>query len=423
MSDEEDNPHVNFLKQLEKSAKVANLDPEVHKILQELERELKVSLLVRMDDGKINVFIGYRVQHSTALGPAKGGVRFHPNVSLDEVKALAAWMTFKCAVAGLPYGGGKGGVIVEPHDLTQGEVERLSRRYFYSIMDIVNPMKDIPAPDVNTNKQIMSWFVDTYSMIERVNTNAAVTGKPLNFGGSLGRSYATGNGVRLHTMSALEKLNMNPKECTAAVQGFGNVGLYSAKFFQDEGMKVVVVSDYFGGAVLNKKGIDMDDLINHFYKKRTLAGYKDAEHIEDLNEANNAILTADVDVLAPCALENQITDDNAKNVKAKIIVEGANGPTTPTADEMLHKQGTLVIPDILANAGGVTVSYFEWVQNLQYYYWTEDEINTKLKNLMNRAFDNVWKIKESENTTMRVSAYTSGLKRLEETIKMRGIFP
>ncbi len=259
-------------------------------------------------------------------------------------------------------------------------------------------------------------------MIERVNTNVAVTGKPINFGGSLGRSYATGNGVRFHTMSALEKLNMNPKKCTSAVQGFGNVGSYSAKFFQDEGMKVVVVSDYFGGAVLNKKGIDMNDLINHFHKKRTIAGYKDAEHNDDLNEANNAILTADVDVLAPCALENQITDDNAMNVKAKIIVEGANGPTTPTADEMLHKQGTLVVPDILANAGGVTVSYFEWVQNLQYYYWTKDEVNTKLKNLMNRAFDNVWDIKESENTTMRVSAYTSGLKRLEETIKMRGIF-
>lgn len=401
---------------LNQAIEAMQLDPGAAAIIAVPERTLEVSIPLKMDDGSTKVFTGYRSQHSTVLGPAKGGVRYHQNVSLDEVKTLAFWMTCKCAVAGLPYGGGKGGIIVDPNTLSKRELEALTRAYIDRIAMIIGEKKDIPAPDMNTNAQIMGWMMDEYSKITGQFEPGFITGKAICVGGSLGRTAATGRGVVTAALEALKLKGIAPQDATAAVQGFGNVGSWTAKLFNEEGVKVVAVSDV-KGAIYNADGLDCSDVEKFAQANGSVVGYPGAKVI-----TNAELLALEVTILSPCAMELQITKDNAANVKAQIVAEGANGPTTPEADEILSAKGVFVVPDILANGGGVTVSYFEWVQNLYRYFWSEEEVVEKQIVMMRNAFKNVYAAAEKYGVNMRVAAYIVALSSLDEAMKVRGMY-
>ena len=401
---------------LNQAIEAMQLDPGAAAIIAVPERTLEVSIPLKMDDGSTKVFTGYRSQHSTVLGPAKGGVRYHQNVSLDEVKTLAFWMTCKCAVAGLPYGGGKGGIIVDPNTLSKRELEALTRAYIDRIAMIIGEKKDIPAPDMNTNAQIMGWMMDEYSKITGQFEPGFITGKAICVGGSLGRTAATGRGVVTAALEALKLKGIAPQDATAAVQGFGNVGSWTAKLFNEEGVKVVAVSDV-KGAIYNADGLDCNDVEKFAQANGSVVGYPGAKVI-----TNAELLALEVTILSPCAMELQITKDNAANVKAQIVAEGANGPTTPEADDILTAKGVFVVPDILANGGGVTVSYFEWVQNLYRYFWSEEEVVEKQIVMMRNAFKNVYAAAEKYGVNMRVAAYIVALSSLDEAMKVRGMY-
>lgn len=401
---------------LNKAIEAMELDAGAAAIIATPERTLEVSIPVKMDDGTTKVFTGYRSQHSTIMGPAKGGVRYHQNVTLDEVKTLAFWMTCKCAVAGLPYGGGKGGIIVDPSKLSKRELEALTRGFIDKIAPIIGEKRDIPAPDMNTNAQIMGWMMDEYSKITGQYEPGFITGKAICVGGSLGRTAATGRGVVVAALEALKLKGIAPKDATCAVQGFGNVGSWTAKLFYDEGVKIVALSDVYG-AIYNADGFDPYKVEEFLKETGSVVNYPGSKAI-----TNKELLALEVTVLSPCAMELQITGENAADVKAKIISEGANGPTTPDADEILDKKGVLIIPDILANGGGVTVSYFEWVQNLYRYFWSEEEVIEKQNAMMRNAFKNVYAAAEKYGVDMRVAAYIVALSSLNEAMKIRGMY-
>jgi len=412
------NPYITAQRQFDQAASLLELDSGLRAVLREVRREFTVNFPVRMDDGTIRVFTGYRVQHNLTRGPAKGGIRYHPQVSLDEVKALSMWMTWKCAVTNLPYGGAKGGVICDPSQLSQQELENLTRRFASEISLLIGPESDIPAPDVNTNQQTMAWIMDTISMEKGYSVPATVTGKPLSIGGSEGRPAATGRGVTVVTMEACERLGWEPSKCTVAIQGFGNVGSVSAELLSAEGFKVVAVSDVFGG-IYNPDGLDVAALLSHHAKNGRVTGFPGAR--EEIS--NSALLELPVTILVPAALENQFSLENAARVQAKLIVEAANGPTTPEADDVFHQRGVVVVPDILANAGGVTVSYFEWVQDLQSFFWEEAEINSRLTKIMQRAYQQVDDLAKEHKTTLRMGAYCLAVKRVADATAVRGIYP
>ena len=415
MAKETLNPFEIAQKQVKSACDKLNADPAVYEILKNPMRVLEVSFPVRLDDGTVKTFTGYRSQHNNAVGPFKGGLRFHPNVTRDEVKALSTWMTFKCSVAGIPYGGGKGGMAIDPKDYSKAELERISKGFAKAISPIIGEKVDIPAPDVNTNGQIMSWMVDAYEEIEGKSAKGVFTGKPLEFGGSLARTEATGYGVNLAAKKALEKLNIDVKGATYAVQGFGNVGFYTAYYAHKDGAKIVAFSNV-DVAIYNENGIDMEAVIKDFKENGCISENKG--YGKDITNAE--LLELEVDVLTPCALENQITSENADRIKAKAVVEGANGPTTPEADEILFKKGILVVPDILANAGGVVVSYFEWVQNLQSYYWSFEEVQQKENALLSGAFEDVWALAAEYKVDLRNAAYMKSIERISKAMKLRG---
>ena len=405
-----------MLQEFDGAARLLGLDPGIWKILTNPKRQIIVSCPIQMDNGEIEVFTGYRVQYNITLGPAKGGIRYHPDVTLDEVTALAAWMTWKCAVAHVPFGGGKGGVVCDPTRMSRRELEALTRRYVAEIVDAIGPEKDVPAPDVNTNDQIMAWVMDTYSMHVGHTSTAVVTGKPIEMGGSLGRREATGRGVMIVTREAAKHLGLDIKGATVAVQGFGNVGSVSADLLAKIGAKIVAVTDWKGG-VYNAQGLDIPAMIEFTKQKKTIDGFPGGEPIE-----NDQLFSLDVDVLVPAALENQITDENAANIRAKIIAEGANGPTTPEAHTMLHERGVFVIPDILANAGGVTTSYFEWVQDRHGYFWEESEVNKRLEAKMVEAFHDVLQTSIKYKIDLRTAAYVVAINRVATVTRMRGMY-
>ena len=405
-----------MLQEFDEAAKLLSLEPGIWRILTRPKRQIVVSCPVQMDNGEIEVFTGYRVQYNITLGPAKGGIRYHPDVTLDEVTALAAWMTWKCAVAQLPFGGGKGGIVCDPSRMSKRELEALTRRYVAEIIDAIGPEKDVPAPDVNTNDQVMAWFMDTYSMHVGHTETAVVTGKPVEMGGSLGRREATGRGVMITTREAARHRELAIEDATVAVQGFGNVGSVSADLLARAGATVVGVSDWKGG-VYNAKGLDVAALLKHAAQYKTVDGFPGGEPL-----TNEELLALDVDVLIPAALENQITEENAGAVRAKIVIEGANGPTTPQAHQMMHERGVFVVPDILANAGGVTASYFEWVQNRHGYYWTEAEVNSRLEAKMVEAFNVVAASSKKYNVDMRTAAYTVAIARVGNVTRLRGMY-
>ncbi len=405
-----------MLQEFDGAARLLGLDPGIWKILTNPKRQIIVSCPIQMDNGEIEVFTGYRVQYNITLGPAKGGIRYHPDVSLDEVTALAAWMTWKCAVAHVPFGGGKGGIICDPTRMSRRELESLTRRYVAEIIDAIGPEKDVPAPDVNTNDQVMAWIMDTYSMHVGHTSTAVVTGKPIEMGGSLGRREATGRGVMIVTREAAKHLGLDIKKATVAVQGFGNVGSVSADLLARIGAKIVAVTDWKGG-VQNPKGLDIPQMIEFSKQHKTIDGFPGGDPIE-----NDQLFSLDVDVLVPAALENQITEENASTIKAKIVAEGANGPTTPDAHRMLHERGIFVIPDILANAGGVTTSYFEWVQDRHGYFWEEQEVNKRLEAKMMEAFHDVLQTSIKYKTDMRTAAYIVAINRVATVTKMRGMY-
>ena len=422
MNNENYNPYEEMLKVLEESAEMLGLKQEDYEIIKYPERELKVSIPIKMDDNSIRVFEGYRIQHSSLRGPYKGGVRFHPDINLDEVKALAAWMTFKCAVVNIPYGGAKGAIKVDRGELSKNEMEKLTRKYTAMIFPIIGPEKDIPAPDVNTNGEIMGWIMDTYSALKGYNVPGVVTGKPVEIGGSLGRKESTGRGIALIVREMLGRMGIPVKDARIAIQGMGNVGSTAARFLYNEGCKIVAVSDISDG-LYNESGLDVNDIVRYIDSnggRNLLNGY----HAEGIKRvANGELLTSDVDVVIPAAMENQINEKIARELKAKIVVEAANGPTTIEADKILKERGIVVVPDILANSGGVTVSYFEWVQNNQCIAWDEDKINNNLEKIMTRAFNEVWEKAKEKNTTLRMGAYMVALERLVSAYKIRGIFP
>src|SRR6188508_2985402 len=405
-----------MLEEFEGAARILNLEPGIWQMLTHPKRQIIVSCPVQMDSGEIEVFTGYRVQYSMTLGPAKGGIRYHPGVTLDEVTALAAWMTWKCAVAQIPFGGGKGGIICDPTRMSRRELEALTRRYVAEIIDAIGPDKDVPAPDVNTNDQIMAWIMDTYSMHVGHTSTAVVTGKPIEMGGSLGRREATGRGVMIVTREAAKHLGLNIKGATVAVQGFGNVGSVSADLLQKIGAKIVAVTDWKGG-VYNAKGLDVTKMLDYAEQHKSIEGFPGGEPID-----NTRLYQLDVDVLIPAALENQITLENAPKIRAKIIAEGANGPTTPDAHKHLHERGVFVIPDILANAGGVTTSYFEWVQDRHGYFWEEAEVNRRLEAKMVEAFDDVLDTSVRYKTDLRTAAYIVAINRVATVTRMRGMY-
>lgn len=413
------NPYDNVLKVMNEAADILGYSDSDIAALKYPERELKVSFPIVMDDGSTKVFEGFRVQHSTARGPAKGGVRFHYAVNPDEVKALAAWMTFKCAVVGIPYGGGKGGVICDPKKLSERELHEITKQFTIAIAPLIGPERDIPAPDVGSTASMMGWMMDTYSMLQGRTVRGVVTGKPIEIGGSLGRTEATGRGVMFSTLNILKKLNIPVEGTTLAVQGMGNVGSISAKLLYEEGMKVVAVSNSSGG-IYNKDGLNIPAIIDYLSADRNnlLSEYNEEGIVHISNEE---LLELDVKVLIPAALENQINETNADKIKASVIVEAANGPTTSEADEVLASRGIIVVPDILANAGGVVVSYFEWVQNIQCLSWTEEEVNTKLKDIMDPSFNAVWDIAQQNKVSLRTGAYLIAIKRVVEARKLRGI--
>jgi glutamate dehydrogenase (NAD(P)+) len=405
-----------MLQEFDGAARLLGLDPGIWKILTHPKRQITVSCPIQMDNGEIEVFTGYRVQYNITLGPAKGGIRYHPDVTLDEVTALAAWMTWKCAVAHVPFGGGKGGVICDPTRMSRRELEALTRRYVAEIIDAIGPDKDVPAPDVNTNDQVMAWIMDTYSMHVGFTSTAVVTGKPIEMGGSLGRREATGRGVMITTREAAKHLQLDIKQATVAVQGFGNVGSVSADLLSKLGARIVAVTDWKGG-VYDQAGLDIGRLIDYAKQHKTIDGYPAAEPID-----NADLFKLDVDVLVPAALENQITMENAPDIRARIIAEGANGPTTPDAHKHLHERGVFVIPDILANAGGVTTSYFEWVQDRHGYFWEEEEVNRRLEVKMVEAFDDVLQTSLRYKTDLRTGAYIVAINRVATVTRMRGMY-
>jgi glutamate dehydrogenase (NAD(P)+) len=405
-----------MLQEFDGAARLLGLDPGIWKILTHPKRQITVSCPIQMDNGEIEVFTGYRVQYNITLGPAKGGIRYHPDVTLDEVTALAAWMTWKCAVAHVPFGGGKGGIICDPTRMSRRELEALTRRYVAEIIDAIGPEKDVPAPDVNTNDQIMAWIMDTYSMHVGHTSTAVVTGKPIEMGGSLGRREATGRGVMIVTREAAKHLGINITQARVAVQGFGNVGSVSADLLSNIGAKIVAVTDWKGG-VFNANGLDIQKMLDYTKQHKTIDGFPGGEPIE-----NEQLFSLDVDVLVPAAMENQITMENASSINARIIAEGANGPTTPDAHKFLHDRGVFVIPDILANAGGVTTSYFEWVQDRHGYFWEEGEVNQRLERKMVEAFDDVLKTSVKYKTDMRTAAYIVAINRVATVTKMRGMY-
>ena len=415
MAKETLNPFEIAQKQIKSACDKLNADPAVYEILKNPMRVLEVSFPVKLDDGTVKTFVGYRSQHNNAVGPFKGGLRFHPGVTRDEVKALSTWMTFKCSVAGIPYGGGKGGMAIDPKEYSKDELERISKGFAKAISPIIGEKVDIPAPDVNTNGQIMSWMVDAYEEVAGKSTKGVFTGKPLEFGGSLARTEATGYGVNLAAKKALEKLNIDVKGATYAVQGFGNVGFYTAYYAHKDGAKIVAFSNV-DVAIYNENGIDMEAVIKDFKENGCISENKG--YGKDITNAE--LLELEVDVLTPCALENQITSENADRIKAKVVVEGANGPTTPEADEILFKKGILVVPDILANAGGVVVSYFEWVQNLQSYYWSFEEVQQKENALLSGAFEDVWALAAEYKVDLRNAAYMKSIERISKAMKLRG---
>ena len=420
------NPFINATRQLENAAKLIDLDKNILEILKNPKRVLEVSIPVKMDSGEVKVFKGFRSQYNDTLGPFKGGIRFHPKVNLSEVKALSAWMTWKCAVVDIPFGGGKGGVVVDPKKLSKSELEKLSRGYIQALGDFVGSQIDIPAPDVYTNSQIMAWMMDEFSKIKGYNVPGIVTGKPLEIGGTKGRKFSTSQGGIYVFQKAIQKLKMNPKTTTIAIQGFGNVGYFMAEILYALGYNVVAVSDSTGGVVLKngknnskntriKSGcLSIKELLK--YKKNTgsVVGFPETRSI-----TNEQLLGLDVDVLVPAAMENAITKENVSKIKAKLIIELANGPVTPEADVKLEKKGIVIVPDILANAGGVIVSYFEWVQNLQNYYWTEKENISKLKTIIEKSFDEIWAKKECLNISMRLAAYAVAVERVAKAEKIR----
>jgi glutamate dehydrogenase (NAD(P)+) len=405
------------LSQLDDAAKQLNLDPGIHEVLRNPRRALEVSIPTRMDDGTVHVFRGYRVHHNTSRGPSKGGIRYHPAVTLEEVKALAMWMTWKCAVVGIPFGGAKGGVVVDPGKLSKGELQRMTRRYASEILPLIGPERDIPAPDLGTNEQVMAWIMDTYSTREGFSVPGVVTGKPLAIGGSKGRSQATARGVMYITLATLKHLGMSVEDARVAVQGFGNVGGGTVELLHEQGCRIVAVSDVQGG-VYNPEGLSPTGLHAHEEEAGTISRYEGGESI-----TNEQLLEVECDVLIPAAIEGQITGKNADRLKASVIVEAANGPTTPEADEILKDRGILVVPDILANAGGVTASYFEWVQDLQAYYWEEDEVNDRLRMIMEKSYVDVLSLAEERKVTMRTAATMLGVGRVAEAHAIRGLYP
>ena len=412
----EENPFEAMMSRFDRAAELLDLEPGIYKILRHPEKQITVSIPVMMDNGEVEVFTGHRVLYNTSRGPAKGGIRFDLNVTLDEVKALAAWMAWKCAVVNLPFGGGKGGVVCDPLKMSVGELERVTRRYTAGIIQTLGPDSDVPAPDVNTNERVMAWVMDTYSMHVGHTTTAVVTGKPVEMGGSLGRREATGRGCMFVTREALKHLGMPVDGTTVAVQGFGNVGSIAAELLEQLGCRIVAISDRTGG-YYNKAGLDIQGAIAHVKKNKTLEGYKGGDPI-----TNEQLFELEVDVLLPAALENVITSKNAPNVKARIICEGANGPTTAGADSILAERGVFVIPDILANAGGVTVSYFEWVQDRGGYFWSEETVNTRLEEIMVRSFNDVLALSKQHKVDMRTAAYMLSISRVATVHRLRGIY-
>ncbi len=413
---DEKNPFEAMSERFDRAAQLLGLEADLYAVMRVPSRELKVYIPVRMDTGHIEVFEGYRVQHNFARGPAKGGIRYAPDVTLDEVKALSAWMTWKCAVVNVPFGGAKGGIICNPHQMSIGELERLTRRYTAELIDFIGPDKDVPAPDMNTNEQTMAWIMDTYSMHKGYTVNAVVTGKPIALGGSLGRREATGRGVLFCVNEAIKKFKLTPEKTSVVVQGSGNVGGIGAQLMHEVGYKVMAISDV-GGGIYNSNGLDIPQVLSYLQMNKTLEGFKEAEQV-----SNNELLEIECDVLAPCATENQITSENADRIKCKILAEGANGPTTPKADKILHDKGIFVIPDILANAGGVTVSYFEWVQDRMGYFWREDEVNQRLEEKMVASFIELSNLAELHGVDTRTAAYMLAIDRVAFDTKMRGIY-
>lgn len=414
------NPYDNVLSVMDRAAELLGYEQSDYDMLKYPERELKVSIPVEMDDGTVKVFEGYRVQHSTSRGPAKGGIRYHQDVNMDEVKALAAWMTFKCAVVNIPYGGGKGGVVVNPSTLSKGELRRLTRRFTAMIAPIIGPEQDVPAPDVGTTPEVMGWIMDTYSMLNGRCIHGVVTGKPIEIGGALGRKEATGRGVMQTAKLILKKNGVDLQRATVAIQGLGNVGGTTAKLLHKKGCKIVAVSDV-SGAIYCETGLDIPGILKHISAPKTFVDTYNAEGVSHIS--NEELLELPVTLLVPAALENQLNADNADRIKAQFIVEAANGPTTPEADEVFAKKGITLVPDILANAGGVVVSYFEWVQNIQSVSWTEDEVNAKLTDIMTNAFTAVYELSKKRGISLRMAAYLIAMDRVVTAKKMRGIWP
>ncbi|MBA3412605.1 MAG: Glu/Leu/Phe/Val dehydrogenase [Actinobacteria bacterium] len=412
-----ENPFEVARTQLRRVADLFQLDESLVNVLSECKKSLAVSIPTRMDDGSVSVFQGYRVTHNIARGPSKGGIRYHQDVTLDEVKALAMWMTWKCALMGIPFGGAKGGVVCDPKRLSRDELERMTRRFTSEIINEIGPERDIPAPDVGTDASVMAWIFDTYSMNKGHSVLGVVTGKPITIGGSLGREEATARGALYCLREAVRQQEGAMQDLRVAVQGFGNVGSYLARFLAEEGATVIGLSDS-RSALHNPQGIDISAALAHKSEHGSLAGLRGAEAI-----SNEELLLLDCDVLAPCALEQVITPSNADKVKAKIICEGANGPVTPDADDILEGRGVLVLPDILANAGGVVVSYFEWVQGLQEYFWKEDEVNAKLNDIVTRAFNETWAVSEKRDMSLRMAAYGVAVERVAEATITRGLYP
>jgi glutamate dehydrogenase/leucine dehydrogenase len=412
------NPFEVALTQLEEASNILNLDKGMLQILSNPKRILTVSIPTKMDDGSIRVFTGFRSQHNDARGPCKGGIRYHPDVTIEEVKALSMWMTWKCAIANIPYGGGKGGIICNPKQMSENELERMTRRFAYLISDIIGPYKDIPAPDVYTGGKEMAWIMDTYSTLKGNYVQPEViTGKPIAIGGSLGRNEATGRGLAYTVREAAKKINIDMKKATIVVQGFGNAGQFSSKLVEEQGAKMIAASDS-QGAIINKDGIDSDALMKFKKETGTVAGFENAKSI-----SNEELLETECTILIPAALENQITKNNADKIKTKIIAEAANGPTTPEADEILFKKDILVIPDVLANGGGVTVSYFEWLQNLRREYWTEEEVNNRLDINITKSFFDVYDTHDKYNVDMRKAATLLAINRVVDAINIRGLWP
>ena len=412
----EENPFESMMSRFDRAAQLLDLDPDLYAVLRVPNRELKVYIPTKMDSGRIQVFEGYRVQHNFARGPAKGGIRYAPDVSLDEVRALAAWMTWKCAVVNVPFGGAKGGIICDPQQMSMGELERMTRRYAAELLDFIGPEKDVPAPDMNTNEQTMAWIMDTYSMHARHTVTAVVTGKPIDLGGSSGRREATGRGILFVVNEAIKRFKMTPPETRVVVQGSGNVGGIGAELLHKTGYKVVAISDIHGG-IYNRNGIDIPKALEYLRTTRSFEGYEGVEFVN-----NQELLELECDVLVPAATENQISSHNADRLKCKVLAEGANGPTTAAADEILHQKGIFVVPDILANAGGVTVSYFEWVQDRMGYFWPEDVVNERLQQKMVASFNDLCRYADSHNVDTRTAAYMLAIDRVAYDTRMRGIY-